>query len=132
MSAPRLAVGATRDAAFTSRVIAFTSSAVNAVALELTGPRRSLPGMTMSMFEPIFSMSDVIFPDAPRATVTIEITEATPITMPSVVRTERMVLRLTSRIAMMRIAQIMAASPAARQAPSATRAGRRPHVRPET
>src|SRR5690606_2481925 len=79
------------------------SSTRNGVALTFTGPRRSAPGMTMSMFCPRLAMSLVTRAVAERPSETIAMTEPTPITMPSVVRTERMTLRLISRSAMSRV-----------------------------
>ncbi len=54
----------------------------------------------------MLAMSVVIFAVAPRPSVTMAITEATPMTMPSVVNTERIVLRRTSRSAIKIVDQI--------------------------
>ena len=106
MSALRFAVGATSATAVASRVMALASSILSGAATTLVGPRRSAPGETMSRLVPMLAMSAVIFAVAPRPSVTMAITEATPMTMPSVVSTERIVLRRTSRNAIRIVDQI--------------------------
>ena len=70
-------------------------------------PRENVPALTVSKFLPSLPMSSVTLAVAPRPTDTSAITAPTPITTPSIVNTERRVLRRISRRAMKIVAQIM-------------------------
>ena len=90
------AVGATKLTPGTSSRSASTSAAANSLASSRMPPplpRCSWPRMTISMLAPRLEMSDVTRAVAPLPSVTMTMTAATPITMPSTVSEDRMRLR---------------------------------------
>jgi hypothetical protein len=70
------------------------------------------PGIKTSMLEPMLAISPVTLAVAPRPSACMRITAATPMTMPSAVSDERIVLRRISRSAMTSTLQIMPSPPA--------------------
>ena len=84
-----------------SRLMALRSAISNGGADWADPPMRiAPPGMMVSMFDPILEISSCTCRGVPAPSVTITITAATPMMMPSTVRLDRNTLRRISRSAM--------------------------------
>ena len=112
---PWLDTGATAVTAGTSRARRSTSCWWNGFALPDAppGPVR-WPGITVSRLLPRFAMSDVTTAVAPLPSVTMMITEATPMMIPRAVSDDRRTFRRISRNARMMALKIMTWGPPVR------------------
>ena len=89
-------IGATARTAGHSRRIASASCGVRVMMLPLpnvTPPLDAVPGCTSRLFAPMLAMIFLIAVDDPWPISIMVMTAPTPITMPSMVRAERMTLR---------------------------------------
>lgn len=111
ISAPWLPVGAIVAIPSISRSTARTASCLKGWAALWVGPFCSLLGWAMKRLVPMLEMSAVILLAAPRPRSVMMITEATPITIPSMVREERMGFRRISRNAITIVVHIMRTAP---------------------
>ena len=69
------------------------------------------PGMTMSRFEPIDANASSTLALAPSPMATEKMTAHTPMIMPSVVRNERILLRMSARKATRSVCRMLMAAP---------------------
>jgi hypothetical protein len=68
-------------------------------------PLVELPDRTIRRFEPMLAMCSVIWAFAPKPTAIMAMTALTPMTIPSTVKTERILLTMRARNAIRRLAK---------------------------
>ncbi len=114
-------MGATAFTFCTSRMIASKSSGVSVMELpvpKLTPPDAAVPGSTISVLAPMLANESLIALADPAPISTIAITAATPITMPSVVSTARVMFRCSARRPVIMVLNARISRPSLRWAPA--------------